>query len=245
MRHGRLIVYLLLMAYGWLTIGSALADTLIIGYPEEKNAFHGAAAEILREAYSKLGINVKFRTFPSARSLQLSNDGVIDGELVRIAGIHGQYPNLIRVPISHVQAEQMAFSRNPDTPIHGWISLKKWRLVFHRGYVVAFDNTHGMNVQLVNNDIQAFKMVEYGRADIAIANRFTGLKILQELGVNDIQMLTPPVEVNPLYHYLNKKHENLVPKITTVLQKMRASGRFIKIYRRYKVEPLRETKANE
>ena len=242
MRPGRYIASLLLVVYAWLATASALADTLIIGFPKEQNVFHSAAAEILREAYGKLGIKVEFKTFPSARSLQLANDGVIDGELVRIAGIQAKYRNLIRIPVSHVQAEQMAFSRNPDIPIQGWTSLKPWRLVFHRGYVAAEENTHGMNVQLVNDDSQAFKMVEHGRADIAIANRFTGNKILKELGLSDIHMLIPPVEVDPLYHYLNKKHLNLVPKITAVLEKMRAKGRFAEIYRRYGVEPLNKTK---
>ncbi len=212
---------------------SADPQTLTIAYPPEKNAFHDAAAAIIREAYKKLGVDVVFKTLPAERSLQLSNHGIIDGELVRIAGIAKVYTNLIRVPVSHVTAEQMAFGRDATIVINGWQSLAPYKLAFHRGYKVAEENTKNMNRYETPTDEAAFRMVASGRMDLALANRFTGEKIIHDLKLTKIGMLRPPVEVDPLFHYLNKKHADLVPKITAVLRRMEADGEIKAIRQRY------------
>ena len=70
-------------------------------------------------------------------------------ELVRIKGIDKKYTNLIRIPVSHVQAEQMAFGKSGGIKINGWESLKPYKIVFHRGYKVAEQNTIGMKRLIV------------------------------------------------------------------------------------------------
>ena len=102
---------------------SAEGQPLTFVYPPEKNAFHDAAAEILRVAYQQLGVSISFKTFPAERALVTSNKGRADGELVRIKGINKKYPNLIRVPVSHVSSEQTAFSKRVEIVIEGWHSL--------------------------------------------------------------------------------------------------------------------------
>jgi polar amino acid transport system substrate-binding protein len=207
--------------------------TLTIAYPPEKNAFHDAAAAIIRKAYQKLGIAIVFKTLPGERSLQLSNDSVIDGELVRVAGIAKLYANLIRIPVSHVTAEQMAFGRDATIVINGWQSLAHYKLAFHRGYKVAEENTKNMNRYETRTDQAAFRMVASGRMDLALANRFTGEKVIRDLKLTNVVMLRPPVEVDPLFHYLNKKHAELVPQITAVLRRMEADGEIKAIRQRY------------
>lgn len=214
-------------------------QTLTIAYPPEKNAFHDAAAAIIREAYKTLNIKIVFKTLPGERSLQLSNGGIIDGELVRIAGIDKVYTNLIRIPVSHVTAEQMAFGRDATIVINGWQSLAPYKLAFHRGYKVAEKNSENMNRYLTRTDEAAFRMVASGRMDLALANRFTGSKIINDLGLDNVVMIRPPVEIDPLFHYLHKKHAKLVPQITAVLRRMEANGEIKAIRRRYGVSLLK------
>ena len=101
--------------------------------------------------------------------------------MVRIEGIDKKYTNLILISVSHVQAEQMAFGKSGGIKINGWESLRPHKIVFHRGYKVAEQNTIGMNRFIVGTDRSAFMMVEKGRMDVAVANRFTGQKIIEEL----------------------------------------------------------------
>jgi polar amino acid transport system substrate-binding protein len=221
-----------------LSGGLTQAESLTIVYPPEKNAFHDAAAAIIRGAYKKIGIEVVFKTYPAERALQISNSGDADGELVRIDNISTAYTNLIKIPVSHVAAEQMAFAKGSRIEINGWESLRPYKIVFHKGYKAAELGTKGMNVLLVGHDKQAFLMVDKGRRDVVIANRFTGLSVIKEMNLNEIVMLTPPVQVDPLYHYLNKKHKAMVPQITAVLREMEQEGKFQEIYKQFQVFPL-------
>jgi len=227
-----------LLALTWATSISADDRELTFTFPEEKNAFHDAAAEIIRQAYATLGISVTYKTVPAERALMMSNSGHSDGELVRIEGIDAKYPNLIRIPVSHVTADQMAFGTDPSLKIDGWKSLEPYRLVFHRGYKVAELNTQGTDRYLTGTDTRAFIMVENGRKDIAIANRFTGEKIIEEEGLERVVMLTPPVQRDPLYHYIHSKHRDLVDDVTRVLEQMKAEGAFEKTLREFGVVPL-------
>ena len=219
----------------WLFSHSVSADpqTLTIVYPPEKNAFHDAAAAIIREAYKRLDIEIVFKILPGERALQSSNRGMVDGELVRIAGIDERYPNLIRVPVSHVMAEQMAFGRDATIVIDGWQSLVPYKFAFHRGYKIAEKNTEGMNRHLTSTDDAAFRMVAAGRMDLALANRFTGEKIIHDLRLDNVVMIKPPVQVDLLFHYLHKMHAGLVPQITAVLRRMEVDGAIDAIRSRY------------
>ena len=229
---------LLLVLMALLYAGSALAgdQALTIVYPPEKNRFHDAAAEIVRQGYAKLGISATFKVFPAERALFMSNAGKSDGELVRIEGIESKYPNLIRIPVSHVAADQMAFAVDRAFAVNGWQSLASRKLAFHRGYKLAEQKTIGMNRYLTASVQNAFKMVEHGRAEIAIANRFTGLKTIADLGLKKIVMLQPPLQTDPLFHYLHKKHAPLVERITRVLLDMEAQGVMAEIRTRFGVE---------
>ena len=215
---------------------SAEPVTLTIQYPEEKNAFHDAAAEILRQAYDDIGIDIEFRTFPAERALQQSNKGIIDGELVRIEGIEERYTNLIRIPVMHVAAEQMAFVATEDLALSDWDSLAPYRVAFHRGYKVAEQATQGMSVHLTDDDAAALRMVANGRMDVAIANRFSGMKAIQENELSGIWMHEPPLQVDPLFHYLHKKHADVVPRITAALSELKTSGRMAEIRSRFGIE---------
>ncbi|MFP6869955.1 MAG: hypothetical protein VCE91_11520 [Nitrospinota bacterium] len=152
-----------MVVFGFLLPPASGAETksLTLVYPQEKNVFHeAAAAAIIREAYEKLGIQLIYKTYPAERALRTSNQGRADVELVRIKGIDKKYTNLIRIPVSHVQAEQMAFGKSGGIKINGWESLKPYKIVFHRGYKVAEQNTIGMKRLIVGIDRSAFLMVE-------------------------------------------------------------------------------------
>lgn len=215
--------------------GYGQTKSLTIGYPAEKNDFHDAAAEVIRVAYERLGVTVNYKAYPAERSLFMANEGQSDGELVRIAGLTAKYPNLIQIPFSHAAVEQMAFSVNEDLKISGWNSLAPFKITFDRGFKVAERNTMGMNVHPVSSHEAAFLMVKNGRMDVAIANRFTGARILQNPEFKAVIMIEPPLQVSPLYHYLNVRHKHLIQPVMRVLEEMNRSGEIDAIKTRYNV----------
>jgi polar amino acid transport system substrate-binding protein len=70
-----------------------------------------------------------------------------------------------------------------------------------------------------------------GRSDIVLANRVTGIAALREQQLNDVVVLSPPLASFPVYHYVFKGHEDLVPKLTEVLRQMEKDGTLEKIQR--------------
>jgi polar amino acid transport system substrate-binding protein len=44
--------------------------------------------------------------------------------------------------------------------------------------------------------------------------------MLKEMGMGDVRLLSPTLAEFPVYHYLNKKHAALVPKLTSILMEM-------------------------
>jgi polar amino acid transport system substrate-binding protein len=201
---------------------SRLADTI----------YMKIGSEILIEAYQKLGIEAVIEAIPGARSLIMSNEGLIDGEISRMDGLEADYPNLVSVPVSLYEQRCVAFTKK-DSKIRfdGWKSLDSYAIAAMRGAHWSEDGTKGMkNVVMLEQPSQMFTMLELGRVDVALAAELSGMQDITKLGYTDIQSQEPPLLVMKMYHYLNKKHSMaLLPQITAVLQNMKDSGRIDEI----------------
>lgn len=180
---------------------------------------------ILTEAYNTLGIPIIFIEQPAERALRQSNKGVNDGELLRISGLSKTYENLIRIPVTLFTTEVRVFTRKQILNFEDWDSLRPYHIGIHRGHKYAELNTEEMTRTIVTHRENIFKMLQAGRFDLTIADRHAGQEHINKLHLNRVKMLSPPLERNPLFHYLHKKHQTLIPRITATLRTMKASGR--------------------
>lgn len=179
---------------------------------------HRPSHAILKEAYKRLHIDIKLLYQPAERSLWAANNGMIDGDVGRIVGMEKKYPNLlmVKVPVTHIVL--YACVKNITFKVEDWQSLKPYRIGHLRGAKLIEDNLSGFNTQTVTTTEQAFTMLEHNRVDVVIANAD---EITEELPKYPaIKALKPPLYSFPVYHYLNKKHADLVPKLEAVLQEM-------------------------
>jgi polar amino acid transport system substrate-binding protein len=48
------------------------------------------------------------------------------------------------------------------------------------------------------------------------------MAVVRSQKLEGVTVLEPPLSSFPVYHYLNKKHEALVPELTRVLKQMQA-----------------------
>ncbi len=189
------------------------------------------ATRILTQAYERLGITLKVAVMPGERSLVSANTGITDGELYRKEDIASQYTNLRIVPIPLMRYDIVAFCRCKPFSIKDWDSLKSYRIGFVKGLKIIEQNTVGMNIEPVGTLKQAFGKLELGRSDIVLANRITGIAALRDQQLNDVVVLSPPLASFPVYHFVSKNHEDLVPKLTEVLRQMEKNGTLEKIQR--------------
>ncbi|WP_256077662.1 ABC transporter substrate-binding protein [Massilia sp. YIM B04103] len=178
------------------------------------------AEQVLREAYRRLGMNLDVVRLPAERALVSANDGMMDGELYRKIGIERDYPNLMIVPIPLLTYEIVIFTLGTSFVVSGWESLRPFTIGFIRGIKIVEQNTQGMHIEPVATMMQALQKMTMGRTDVVVGNRVSGLAMAKTLKLADIRVLQPPLATFPVFHYLHKKHEALIPKLSAVLQQM-------------------------
>jgi polar amino acid transport system substrate-binding protein len=178
------------------------------------------AERVLHEAYRRLGLSIAVIKVPGERSLFSADHGQVDGELYRKLGMERDYPNLRIVPVPLLSYEIVIFTLGTSFVVSGWESLRPFTIGFVKGIKIIEQNTQGMKLEPTATMRQAFLKMSLGRSDIVVANRNSGLAILKELKMPEVKVLEPPLATFPVFHYLHKKHEALIPKLTLVLQQM-------------------------
>lgn len=187
------------------------------------------AERVLHEAYRRLGMKMVVHKVPGERSLFSADHGQVDGELYRKLGMERDYPNLRIVPVPLMTYEIVIFTLGTTFVINGWESLRPFTIGYVKGIKIIEQNTLGMKLEPTATMRQAFLKMGLGRSDIVVANRNSGLAILKEMKIDDVKVLEPPLATFPVFHYLHKKHEALVPKLTLVLQQMQKDKTIEKI----------------
>ena len=74
-------------------------EELIISGIKGSAAAENVVTKILEEAYKRIGIKAIIKLVPGERALQMSGEGVVDGEAARFPGVMKNYPNLLKIPV--------------------------------------------------------------------------------------------------------------------------------------------------
>ena len=206
------------------------------GWGQEKRLLIGTSSptrlallmELLtREALAPAGWDIEVRTLPGERSLQSANEGIIDGDGVRVDGLSARYRNLIKVPVAYYNVEMSAFTRDPNLVVKEWKDLQQpLRVGYLIGWKIYETNVTGSNVTKVSTIEALFKMLGAGRIDVALLQKLDGLAMLHQLDIRDGRVIDPPLAVMPHFLYLNARHQALVPVIAAELAKMKKDGRW-------------------
>lgn len=230
MKHPIFSVVVCLWCVGATTLNAQ--ETLILSRGSDHPM--GIVSErILTQAYQRMGIDIETRELPVARSLQMANAGQVDGELFRAAWIEKDFPNLIRIPAVLAHGLIVVFTKNVEFEVNGWNSLRPYSIGVQIGVKLVEAKTAGMRVEPMVTAEQLFRTLAFGRKDIVVLPRAAGLTALKRMGLKGIgdnvplqgiKVLEPSLAQVDGYHYLHKKNEQLVPKITAVLQQMDEEG---------------------
>lgn len=224
------------MSASFVAPSPVAAETLTFIYPVRPNALYDAAREILQETYFKLGYQLDFAFVYGQRGLIDSAAGRADGELARVEGVEREFTGLLRVPVSHIATQQMAFARDRSIEVTSWRGLSPYKIILRHDDEVAERKTRNMRRYFASSEEAALKMVENYKMDIAIADRSDGLAALEKLEFDDVHMLRPAIQVVPLYHFINRKHRKLLSRITFVMKSLQSSGRMTEILREHGVD---------
>ncbi len=216
--------------------------TIAISTFEEDTAVVRASL-LLKQAYEKLGVSMELVRLPASRALIEANNGVqIDGELIRIAGLAKQYPNLVQIPVMIANFKISVFSKTIDFDVNGWDSLKPYEVTFKRGFKGMEKHADGLRVKRARSSEAALEMLNMDRTDIVVVPYLDGLVLRKKLNMPQIKILEPPLEQVHLYHYLHNSHKALIPKITQVLKKMEQNGEIARFWKTIETDLLSTAK---
>ena len=216
----------LLLATATATSGLAAMPTITVSTnntPEDRKVL----AAVSREAFKRLGLDFALVSLPSERSLQSADNGEVDGEGLRVAGLSDQYRNLIQVPERYISVSFVAFARKPvELSVNqSWASLKPHRIAFITGWKMFEANATGARVVTkVNGPEQLFRMLENDRIDLALYTRRGGEDLIRKLGMSSIVALEPSLQEVDMHLYLHRKHQLLVPRLAQTLREMKTDG---------------------
>lgn len=204
-------------------------------------------ANVLKEIYKRAEIPLEFKTLPTQRALNQSSEGIVDGELVRIHKVGDLYPTLRRVPTSYTYFESRAFSRSAGAEMaiqrDGWHVLRDFRVGIVRGMKFAeeIDIKGWKNVEVVTGTDQLLRMLDSDRIDIAVTNKFSGLVLIKEFGLESVHLIKPAMQKHELYHYLHEKNKQYIPILDEVIRAMDESGELQQLNEKFTAELLEGT----
>lgn len=207
-------------------VATVSAETLTLSTMESRPNITRSIERVMTEAYHRIGVDISLVKYQNERAIRTANSGQTDGELFRKKeGIEENYHNLIRVPVCIHVAELVVYTKDKIFPLHGWESLLPYSVDFERGVkAITMNLVAGTRSTELRTIDQAFQKLDAGRTDLVIDIRSNGLRTLQKLGIQGIQVLEPPLFSLESYHYLHVKNRHLLEPLTKALQEMEREG---------------------
>lgn len=178
---------------------------------------------ILREAYRRLGIEIVAVPLPAERAVRVADSGLTDGETVRIEGIEALYPNLVRVPEPVVSVKVKAFTTGKVFPVTGWESLRPYSICCMHGVKLYEQGTQGMSQVCTLGLEHTIRLLREGMCDVAVLTPQAWI-LMDALNAGPFRELEPPIATYDLYHYVHRRHVELVPLLVEELRKMKREG---------------------
>lgn len=191
----------------------------------------GFMDRVAKEAFRRIGITLKTVQLPAERGLLSANDGIVDGDMSRIAGLSKTYTHLIQVPEKIMDWEFVVFSK-PSTPaVKGWHDLQHYSIAFVNGWKILERHVPPeADTFKVSTAEQLFTMLKKNHTDLIIYERWAGLLYAKQLGLKAIRVNDPPLAVRQMFIYLNNKHRSLVPKLAAALKQLKQDGTYQRLY---------------
>ena len=99
---------------------------------DPEHAYLKKQVAFLSAVFESVGYELRVEKHQSQKCFELSNGGLVDGEMWRIKGVDRQYQNLVRVPTAIWAHPELAFVKG-DIELEDWASLAPTEWLFEEG----------------------------------------------------------------------------------------------------------------
>ena len=229
------LLSLALLAGLWPALPVRAGDKLVISTsvvaPYTTPERNGFLDRLVTAVFREVGVQAETLVYPTAseRSLLNANEGIDDGQALRVAGLEKTYPNLIRVPEPVMMNDFVAMSLRHQFAATDWAALKPYAVTYIIGWKVFEANVPAEASRTPVRDAeQMFMLLARDRVDVALHERWQGLAQARHSGLK-VRVMEPPLLSVPMYMYLHKKHAALVPRVAQALARLKQNGGYQRI----------------
>jgi len=177
--------------------------------------------DLLKMAYKEIGYEMSIIDFSHQNALEAANQGVLDGQLGRIADVKEGYPNLIKVNYPLFDFN-LILLKNCKTCYYP--KLKSLAIQSSYPAAQSYIERHPFkgDVIKVRNVTAQLNLLTQNRVEGAILLDFMLSTKHPDFDQDAFhkQVLMPMQS----YHFVHKRHEKLIPKLTRVLEEFDENG---------------------
>ena len=189
----------------------------------ETHPYSEGIVTFLTEAYRRIGMTIVARPYPPGRSVELANRGEVDAEAARVPDAMGGRADLIAVPEALGRGDIFVFTNGAAVPVDGWESLRSLHLCVMVGDLITMKRTEGITREVTRDTAAQFQMLAKGRCDAALSDGAAWL-LIGRRHLGRFRMMEKPVQSFPVYHYVNKRHADLVQPLAEAFRTLHAEG---------------------
>jgi polar amino acid transport system substrate-binding protein len=193
----------------------------------DRSGLAPAGRAVLKRAFERLGLGLvlEFEPLPLRRSLRLTELGQLDGEPLRIASIVDQRPQLLLVPVAISRVEVWGYVTDAALQPHDMAELRPLRVAHQRG-ILLLEQLLGEVARRVEATTpeDVLRLLRLRVVDVGVLTLASGQAPLRPAQLEGLVPLTAPLHSSALYPVLHRRHAQLLPALTAVLQEMESSG---------------------
>jgi len=223
-----------------VSVATASADPLRLSTanlaPVVTTAGDGYLDRIVNRLFRNAGVGYEVKRIPARRGLVEANDGYLDGDMGRVAGVAEEFRNLVAVPEPVITVAFAGLFLRDDIQIRTAEDFAGYRIGYIRGWSLAQDMfAENDGVQVVRNAETLMTMLAQDRIDVAFMTIAPALHIADRLGLNGVSVTEWRLK-RDLFLYLHRRHAELVPVLRDLLLAMKADGSYDAILTGYAPE---------
>jgi ABC-type amino acid transport substrate-binding protein len=200
---------------------SASSNLLIFNRPADTPQAR-YVIDLLKMAYKEIGYEVHIIDFNHQSALIAANNGILDGQLGRIADVKDDYPNLLKVDFPLFDFNLVLLKNCQHCR---YKELKSLAIQSSYPAAQSYIDKHpfGGDVIKVRNITAQLNLLTQKRVEGTILLDF----MLKTKHPDFNQAAFHKEVLMPMqsFHFVHKRHEALIPKLTRALQKLQEEGK--------------------
>ena len=168
-------------------------------------------------AYHLIGYRVTFHQYPPGDSIKMTNVGKLDAELIRRPIIELSAKNLIRIPVKLLSGQLVLYCSNnikcDDDVLNDSSAIIG--IVSGKNITSNYMKNKNASVYQIKENKNLALLFEKQRIQYILSLDIDGIGNINFIDKSQCQ--TFQLSLYDSYHYIHKKHENLVPELTLAL----------------------------